>query len=65
MIKLFAAITIFGIFILLGWMAGSHGHFVFRPHREEDWFAFGIPLLGIVELLISIKKKFNSRNKRQ
>jgi hypothetical protein len=40
-----------GIYTLMFWGAGMHGHIMFRPHKLEDWIlsaivatCFGVPL---------------------
>jgi uncharacterized membrane protein HdeD (DUF308 family) len=44
----FRFLTIIGFFLLVAGMAGSHGHFKFRPHMTEDWIIFGTPIVGIL-----------------
>lgn len=51
-------ISIWGI-ALYG--AGSHGHFMFRPHMTEDWLIWGTVLisgtLGVILLTKQIRNK--------
>jgi hypothetical protein len=60
---LFAGVTIFGCFLLMVGVAGSHGHFRFRPHMTEDWFIFGTPLIGVTALVVVTALRLRNRNK--
>jgi uncharacterized membrane protein len=60
---LFSGVTIFGCFLLIAGLAGSHGHFRFRPHMTEDWFIFGTPLLGFVGLILVTVTMIRNRKK--
>ena len=61
----FISMFLIGLFVLLLKYVGSHGNFGFRAHMLEDWFAFGLPILGfagltfilIVKVAINIKRK--------
>ena len=61
-IVFFTWVTIAGCFLLIMGVAGSHGHFRFRPHMTEDWFIFGTPLVGVVGLIWTIVKAIKNRN---
>jgi uncharacterized integral membrane protein len=43
------------------YMAGMHGHLMFRPHMAEDWIMWGIAasslLLGIIFLVLAVKNE--------
>jgi putative Mn2+ efflux pump MntP len=58
---LFTFIFIIGLFLLMMGVAGSHGHFRFRPHMTEDWFIFGTPLIGLTGLIYVIIKRIKDR----
>jgi len=60
---LFSLITVAGCFLLLMGMAGSHGHFRFRPHMTEDWVIFGTPLLGVIGFVVVTIIRIRNRNK--
>jgi hypothetical protein len=44
------------VYTIFYYMAGNHGHLMFRPHMTEDWIIWGIAVLsaacGIYLLLI-------------
>lgn len=63
LIVFFAGVTIVGCFLLMVGMAGSHGHFRFRPHMAEDWFIFGTPLIGVVGLVVVTSLRIRNRNR--
>ena len=63
LIVFFTGITIVGCFLLIVGVAGSHGHFRFRPHMTEDWFIFGTPLIGIVGLVLVTIWNIRNRDK--
>jgi hypothetical protein len=58
-----SGVTIFGCFLLMMGVAGSHGHFRFRPHMTEDWFIFGTPLIGVLGLITVTVLRIRNRNK--
>ena len=59
----FAGVTIVGCFLLIVGVAGSHGHFRFRPHMTEDWFIFGTPLIGVIGLVVVTVLRVRVRNR--
>lgn len=59
---LFSGIVVAGCFLLMLGVAGSHGHFRFRPHMTEDWFIFGTPLIGIIGLVVVTIMRIKNRN---
>ena len=63
LIVFFTGITIVGCFLLIVGVAGSHGHFRFRPHMTEDWLIFGTPLIGIVGLVLVTIWNIRNRDK--
>lgn len=63
LIVFFTGVIIIGCFLLMTGLAGSHGHFKFRPHMTEDWFTFGTPLVGVIGLVLVITLRIKSRNK--
>jgi hypothetical protein len=63
MLILFSMITVFGCLLLMIGIAGSHGHFRFRPHMTEDWFIFGTPLVGIVGIILVTIVRIRNRYK--
>jgi hypothetical protein len=60
---LFSGVFVAGCFLLMVGIAGSHGHFRFRPHMTEDWFIFGTPLIGILGLITVTVLRIRNRNK--
>jgi hypothetical protein len=62
---IFTSITLIGFFILMLLYVGSHGHFRFRVHRVEDWFAFGIPAVGLAGLTFILIVKAATHFKRK
>jgi len=60
---LFSCVTIIGGFLIVIGIAGSHGHFRFRPHVTEDWFIFGIPLVGVTGLVVVTVLRIRNRDK--
>jgi uncharacterized membrane protein HdeD (DUF308 family) len=59
----FCVVLVLGCFLLMVGIAGSHGHFRFRPHMTEDWFIFGAPLIGVVGLVVVTAIRIRNRNK--
>lgn len=61
--RYFAAFILFlvSIIALMFYMAGMHGHLMFRSHMKEDWVIWGISILsfiaGLMFLLRQRKKK--------
>ena len=53
-------ISIWGI-ALYG--AGSHGHFMFRPHMTEDWIIWGTVLVSGTTGVIMLIKQFRNKTK--
>jgi hypothetical protein len=51
-----------GFFLLFMGMAGSHGHFRFRPHMLEDWIMFGTPLIGVIGFVVVTIVRIRNRN---
>jgi hypothetical protein len=60
---LFSGVIVIGCFLLMIGVAGSHGHFRFRPHMAEDWFIFGTPLIGAIGLVVVTTLRIRNRNK--
>jgi uncharacterized membrane protein HdeD (DUF308 family) len=61
-IVFFTWVMIAGCFLLIMGVAGSHGHFRFRPQMTEDWLIFGTTLVGVVGLIWTIIKALKNRN---
>jgi uncharacterized membrane protein HdeD (DUF308 family) len=59
----FTGVTIVGCFLLMVGIAGSHGHFKFRPHMTEDWFIFGTLLIGVIGLVVVTTLRIRDRDK--
>jgi hypothetical protein len=59
----FSGVTIAGCFLVVVGIAGSHGHFRFRPHMTEDWFIFGTPLIGVIGLVVVTTLRIRNRDK--
>lgn len=59
----FSGVTIVGCFLIMVGIAGSHGHFRFRPHMTEDWFIFGTPLIGVLGLITVTVLRIRNSNK--
>jgi uncharacterized membrane protein HdeD (DUF308 family) len=59
----FTGVTTVGCFLLMVGIAGSHGHFKFRPHMTEDWFIFGTLLIGVIGLVVVTTLRIRDRDK--
>jgi hypothetical protein len=58
----FSCMIVAGFFLLFVGMAGSHGHFRFRPHMLEDWIMFGTPLIGVIGFVVVTIVRIRNRN---
>jgi hypothetical protein len=63
MIRIFIGtiLLVLSVFPLLIYMAGSHGHLMFRPHMPEDWVIWGAAVILLTSGALVTAKGINRK----